>query len=219
MTAAEVAARITGSRRSGGGYRAPAPCHGSRGLTLAIRDGRDGRTLLYCHAGCDYERVLRSLGLTPEALSTSRASASAQPVANRSRLEYARAKPDARRDLLVVYLRREAERRRVARIAHNPYESPNLRSADVNAARLSASSLYGIALTSIARYSWEGYAPHDCDPDWPMLFARALDEIAWERHHYANPNAPGWESSSISVALVPLAAERAAIWIHAEAMA
>jgi putative DNA primase/helicase len=56
------------SKRRGGVIRAQCPGHGSRGLTLAITEGRDGRCLLYCHAGCSVEQVLDPLGLKPKDL-------------------------------------------------------------------------------------------------------------------------------------------------------
>lgn len=67
MTAFErllSALEAAGSRvqRSSCGARAQCPVHGSRGLTLSIRDG-DGRATLTCFAGFDDEAVLDAIGL------------------------------------------------------------------------------------------------------------------------------------------------------------
>ena len=39
MTAAEIAAALGGAHRSGAWWRCRCPVHGSRGATLALRDG------------------------------------------------------------------------------------------------------------------------------------------------------------------------------------
>lgn len=43
--------------------RAQCPAHGSRGLTLALRDA-DDRVMIHCHAGCDPHDVAATVGLT-----------------------------------------------------------------------------------------------------------------------------------------------------------
>lgn len=64
MTAAEVGARCDPrARRSGGGWLARCPAHADRTPSLSIRDGRDGRVLLTCHAGCAAAAVLAAAGL------------------------------------------------------------------------------------------------------------------------------------------------------------
>ncbi len=45
-------------------WQARCPAHGDRAPFLSIREGRDGRILLTCFAGCDKAAVLRALGLT-----------------------------------------------------------------------------------------------------------------------------------------------------------
>jgi putative DNA primase/helicase len=51
MTAAEIAATLGDAHRSGDWWRCPCPVHGSRGATLALRDGDHG-LILCCYAGC-----------------------------------------------------------------------------------------------------------------------------------------------------------------------
>jgi putative DNA primase/helicase len=60
VTACEIAAALGGACRSGEWWRCRCPVHGSRGPTLALRDGE--RTLVtYCHAGCDRRDILKEL--------------------------------------------------------------------------------------------------------------------------------------------------------------
>ncbi len=63
MTGAELAARFPGSKRSGTGWRAPCLAHGSKGGTLSIGEGRDGRLLLKCFAGCEAAEIAAAVGL------------------------------------------------------------------------------------------------------------------------------------------------------------
>jgi hypothetical protein len=60
MTPADMAATVSGARRSGEWRRCVCPVHGSRtgrSLTLALRDGDLG-LVLCCHAGCRRDRVI-----------------------------------------------------------------------------------------------------------------------------------------------------------------
>lgn len=43
-------------------YRCPA--HADRSPSLSVAEGRDGRVLVHCFAGCSVEEVCRALGLT-----------------------------------------------------------------------------------------------------------------------------------------------------------
>jgi hypothetical protein len=64
MTASELAAKFgTKFRGSHPVCRARCPAHRSRGLTLALRAGRD-RVSITCHAGCHSDDVLAAVGLT-----------------------------------------------------------------------------------------------------------------------------------------------------------
>jgi hypothetical protein len=50
---------------AGGNYqcRCPGPLHrrGDRNPSLSVKDGRNGRTLLYCFAGCTYDEIVAAL--------------------------------------------------------------------------------------------------------------------------------------------------------------
>lgn len=70
MTAEALAAAL-GARRCGSGWVVRCPAHEDKTPSLAIREGRDGRALVKCHAGCDQDDVisaLRALGLWPRRL-------------------------------------------------------------------------------------------------------------------------------------------------------
>jgi hypothetical protein len=47
-------------------YRCTARCpaHDDRSPSLSVAEGVDGRTLIYCHAGCPPERIVAALGLS-----------------------------------------------------------------------------------------------------------------------------------------------------------
>ena len=60
----EILSRLRKVRRTGRGWTAICPAHDDREPSLSINEGDDGRILLYCHAGCQTESVLRTLGMT-----------------------------------------------------------------------------------------------------------------------------------------------------------
>jgi hypothetical protein len=51
-------------KRSGDGWVAVCPAHEDRSPSLSITEGRDGRVLLNCHAGCQPSAIVAALGLT-----------------------------------------------------------------------------------------------------------------------------------------------------------
>ena len=51
-------------RPSGGRWVARCPAHDDRVPSLSVAEGRDGRVLLRCWAGCDTAAVLKALGLS-----------------------------------------------------------------------------------------------------------------------------------------------------------
>jgi len=69
MTTAEQIAEALGGIRSGDGWIARCPAHDDRTPSLSVANG-DGKTLVYCHAGCSQTVViaaLRDAGQWPEA--------------------------------------------------------------------------------------------------------------------------------------------------------
>jgi hypothetical protein len=59
-TAEEIAELLRG-KRSGAGWSAPCPAHEDQNASLSIGEGRDGKLLLKCHAGCTFEAILAAI--------------------------------------------------------------------------------------------------------------------------------------------------------------
>lgn len=56
-------ARLEAVRVSGKGYIARCPAHADRSASLSVAQGRDGRALVKCFAGCEVLAVVHALGL------------------------------------------------------------------------------------------------------------------------------------------------------------
>lgn len=50
-------------KQCGKGWKALCPAHDDRNPSLSIGEGRDGKVLLKCHAGCNIEVIVKKLGL------------------------------------------------------------------------------------------------------------------------------------------------------------
>ena len=60
----QVLERLDGVRRSGKGFTARCPSHQDKSPSLSITEGRDGRLLVYCFAGCEPDGIVNAIGLT-----------------------------------------------------------------------------------------------------------------------------------------------------------
>jgi hypothetical protein len=66
-SAREIAARLKGDTRpdGSGNYacHCPGPMHkrGDANPSLSVKDGKNGRPILYCHAGCDFRDIVVAL--------------------------------------------------------------------------------------------------------------------------------------------------------------
>jgi hypothetical protein len=65
VIAEQLLSRLQGVKRTGAGWEAlcPVPVHDDRNASLSIAEGKGGRILLKCHAGCPVESVVGELGL------------------------------------------------------------------------------------------------------------------------------------------------------------
>jgi hypothetical protein len=63
MTPEVFAERLEGRRAGEGRWNAKCPAHEDGRASLSIREGRDGRVLLHCFAGCEVLEILTRLGL------------------------------------------------------------------------------------------------------------------------------------------------------------
>lgn len=64
MNAREFLARVEGVKKTAEGWVARCPAHDDTNPSLSIGEGRDGRILLNCHAGCTSMEIVRALGLS-----------------------------------------------------------------------------------------------------------------------------------------------------------
>lgn len=64
MTPVEtLLSKLPDARQTGKGWSARCPAHGDRRASLSIAEGKDGRALAKCHAGCKVEAICSALGL------------------------------------------------------------------------------------------------------------------------------------------------------------
>jgi hypothetical protein len=64
MTAASLAETLAARRCGVGQWMTRCPAHDDSSPSLSIREGRDGRVLVHCWAGCTLSAVLKALGLS-----------------------------------------------------------------------------------------------------------------------------------------------------------
>jgi hypothetical protein len=64
----QVAQHFGGRRVSSSRWMARCPAHADKSPSLSIAEGRDGRALVRCFAGCTLDAVLQAAGLTIQSL-------------------------------------------------------------------------------------------------------------------------------------------------------
>lgn len=154
-------------------WRARCPVHGSRGGTLSVRELPDGSVLLHCFFGCRTLEIVKTLGLSMNALfSESSVNWRGQRDTMRRRM---RSTPVPTTKAM---LRRELARIREEQRARIGYDPP-VTSRTINEVRARVGRIAGVELAPVEAFAWE-CAPHDDDPLWPMLFDRALEQLAWD---------------------------------------
>jgi len=60
-----VLSALQNVRDTGDGWTATCPAHADDTPSLSVSRGRDGRVLVHCHAGCDFESIVSAIGLEP----------------------------------------------------------------------------------------------------------------------------------------------------------
>lgn len=85
MTADVLLQRLEGVRKAGDGWSAKCPAHQDRSASLSIGEGRDGRTLVHCFAGCAVADILATVGLELADLFPERITTDDDPHARRQR--------------------------------------------------------------------------------------------------------------------------------------
>lgn len=159
MTTYEIAARFKAKAKpSARGFVARCPAHDDRHPSLAIAEGRDGRTLLRCFNGCEVEAITRAAGLSLSDLFVGMS-----PPVRR-----ARGRPIAA-DLYVALAREERDFRERYGI------EGLLRAGEINRIRSTVAQRYGIELPLIAQPLYEGgFGGRDRDILWPVIFDWAM---------------------------------------------
>jgi hypothetical protein len=163
MTAREIAARLHAKPSGKTKWTTRCPAHNDRRPSLAIAEGRDGRALLFCHAGCEIDAVAWALGVEVCDFFADDA-----PAKLRSPRRTLRRPPNAAE--LRDALRGEAD---VYRAHHGIVGE--LLTEELRHIRTSVAMRYGVELPPILRPTHEGgYGGRERDAAWPALFERAL---------------------------------------------
>lgn len=55
--------RLDGVTHAGKSYKALCPAHGDKTPSLSVKEGDDGRVLLYCFAGCGIGEIVAAIGM------------------------------------------------------------------------------------------------------------------------------------------------------------
>jgi hypothetical protein len=163
--------------------RAQCPVHGSRGGTLSISELSDHVVLLKCHAGCSADAILRAIGLTMKSLFPV---SSALRDRAQERSAFRVESPVHQRRLVRAAISRGLEQTRLRLRLELGFDRP-LRASDLNSIRASINAIYGTRLAPLPAARWEGWAPHDTDPLWPMLYERQLRNVMITK--YSDPEA------------------------------
>ena len=61
---ANILNKLDKFRKNGDGWMAICPAHEDKNPSLSISIGTDGKILLYCHAGCSFDSIVQSLGMS-----------------------------------------------------------------------------------------------------------------------------------------------------------
>ena len=177
-----VLARFPDARQCKHGHLALCPAHDDRSPSLSIQEGRDGRVLLYCFAGCGVEKVVRAAGLSVTDLF-------ATPHESR------RPRADGPRALTLsvidAALRRERLREHQAEAERLGFEPPMLAIYE-NAARRAVERRFNLRLPRVP-VPWDEILPNAVDPAWAVCVEMATIRRA------ATCNVPvGWLASVVS---------------------
>jgi hypothetical protein len=175
MTTHEIARRMRARETAPGRYIAKCPKHNDRRASLTIGEGRDGKTLIHCWAGCATESVLASIGLSLRDLFDG-----TQRTEVPQRVQQRPSEAEIRLSLALEAdrVRKELERRGIL---------GELLTDELNDIRRRVGARTGAALEPLHRSPYEGggFGGRDRDPLWPLIF-----EAAWHRVCVAFYGAP-----------------------------
>lgn len=160
MTAHEIAAGLKARSSGHRQWSARCPAHNDRSPSLSITEGRDGRVLLFCHAGCDIDEIAEALGIEIRDLFPD------VPVSWHT----AKTVHAPTTATLCAALRREAE---LYRKRHRI--EGELLASELNEIRRAVARRLGVRLDDLPRLLHEGYyGGRERDTAWSALFEWAL---------------------------------------------
>lgn len=165
MTALEIA-QIAQARMIAKGWIALCPAHADRLPSLSIREGRGGRTLLRCFAGCSAEAIAHALGLKMSDLF----------VDDRRPDHGYGARPTPRAADIEAALRNECARIMAGEAERVGSEVAEL-SRHRNEARAIIERRFDVSLKREPA-EWSEVEPHCTDPAWKMCVDQALHVAA-----------------------------------------
>jgi putative DNA primase/helicase len=58
-----ILSRLNGVKPCGNGWKALCPAHDDQKQSLHVSEGKDGRVLIHCHAGCSVNDICQALGI------------------------------------------------------------------------------------------------------------------------------------------------------------
>jgi hypothetical protein len=149
------------AKRASGGWMTRCPAHGDRLPSLSIREGRDGRTLVRCFAGCDPSAIMHAVGLSLSDLFTDdRPRNLAEPSRRLSA-------DDIQRELQVELERIMADDSQ--RCDFDVVELPRYR----NEARSIIERRFDVQLKREPTLWWQ-IDPHAVDPVWKICVEQAI---------------------------------------------
>lgn len=160
MRAEDIAARFR-ARRVRRGWLARCPAHDDRSPSLSIHEGRDGRVLVKCFAGCDPSAIMRTLDLSLSDLFTGERALS---LAETNRQLSA---DEIQRELQVELERVLADD--AQRCGFDVVELPRHR----NEARAIIERRFDVCLKREATPWWH-LEPHCIDPAWEICVDQAM---------------------------------------------
>ena len=160
MHAQDFALRLN-ARRTGSGWIIYCPAHDDRSPSLSIHEGRDGRILLNCFAGCEPSAIVQALGLEMRDLFADAPSRLGQPGRQQVTAD------DVEREL-------QAELGRIIaadseRCGFDVVELPRHR----NEARTVIERRFDVSLRREATPWWHA-EPHCIDPAWEICVDQAM---------------------------------------------
>lgn len=181
MNASDLAARLH-ARRATAGWLARCPAHDDRRPSLSISEGRDGRTLVRCFAGCAPESITNALGLKLGDLFEDD-TARQRVAAPRPRRVTA---DDVERALHVELERILGREEQLLGFR------PAMLTRFLNEARGTIEARLSVKLRRRPSPWWE-IEPHCVDPQWKACVDRAIEEAAWK--HDVEPS---WLSEHVA---------------------